>query len=213
MKYFYCILLLFSLSIQAQFQLSGIVKDASSNKPLPFASIYISTGMNTISDVDGKFSITTLAPISEFTISYIGYDKKTTLTEKGRSFYQISLHQNTNNLQEVIIPRENPAVAIIRKVIAKKTQNNPLKKLDSFEFKCYNNLVITANPDSISSKIDTISILKNNIKIDSSNYKFKKTVQKQHLFQTEKVSLYQYNGNQLKETILGTKMAAPQGVN
>ena len=210
MKYFYCILLLFSLSIQAQFQLSGIVKDASSNKPLPFASIYISTGMNTISDVDGKFSITTLAPISEFTISYIGYDKKTTLTEKGRSFYQISLHQNTNNLQEVIIPRENPAVAIIRKVIAKKTQNNPLKKLDSFEFKCYNNLVITANPDSISSKIDTISILKNNIKIDSSNYKFKKTVQKQHLFQTEKVSLYQYNGNQLKETILGTKMAGLQ---
>ena len=210
MKYFYCILLLFSLSIQAQFQLSGIVKDASSNKPLPFASIYISTGMNTISDVDGKFSITTLAPISEFTISYIGYDKKTTLTEKGRSFYQISLHQNTNNLQEVIIPRENPAVAIIRKVIAKKTQNNPLQKLDSFEFKCYNNLVITANPDSISSKIDTVSILKNNIKIDSSNYKFKKTVQKQHLFQTEKVSLYQYDGNQLKETILGTKMAGLQ---
>jgi hypothetical protein len=210
MKYFYCILLLFSLSIQAQFQWSGIVKDASSNKPLPFASIYISTGMNTISDVDGKFNITTLAPISEFTISYIGYNKKTTLIEKGRSFYQISLYQNTNNLQEVIIPRENPAVAIIRKVIAKKTQNNPLKKLDSFEFKCYNNLVITANPDSISSKIDTISILKNNIKIDSSNYKFKKTVQKQHLFQTEKVSLYQYDGNQLKETILGTKMAGLQ---
>ena len=187
MKYFYCSFLLFSISIQAQFQLSGIVKDGSNNKPLPFASIYVSTGMNTISDVDGKFSITTLAPISEFTISYIGYDKKTTLTEKERSFYQISLHQNTNNLQEIIIPSENPAVAIIRKVIAKKTQNNPLKKLDSFEFKCYNNLVITANPDSISSKIDTISILKNNIKIDSSNYKFKKTVQKQHLFQTEKV--------------------------
>lgn len=210
MKYFYCILLLFSLSIQAQFQWSGVVKDASSNKPLPFASIYISTGMNTISDVDGKFSITTLAPISEFTISYIGYDKKTTPIEKGKSFYQISLHQNTNTLQEVIIPRENPAVAIIRKVIAKKTQNNPLQKLDSFEFKCYNNLVITANPDSINSKIDTVSILKNNIKIDSSNYKFKKTVQKQHLFQTEKVSLYQYNGNQLKETILGTKMAGLQ---
>ncbi len=210
MKYFYCSFLLFSISIQAQFQLSGIVKDGSNNKPLPFASIYVSTGMNTISDVDGKFSITTLAPISEFTISYIGYDKKTTLKEKERSFYQISLHQNTNNLQEIIIPSENPAVAIIRKVIAKKTQNNPLKKLDSFEFKCYNNLVITANPDSISSKIDTISILKNNIKIDSSNYKFKKTVQKQHLFQTEKVSLYQYDGNQLKETILGTKMAGLQ---
>ena len=117
------------------------------------------------------------------------------------------MQQNTNNLQEVLIPRENPAVAIIRKAIALKEQNDPQKRITAFEFKCYNSLVITANPDSISAKIDTLITPKKSIKIDSSNYKFKKMIQNQHLFQTEKVSLYQYKNNHLKETILGSKMA------
>jgi hypothetical protein len=44
-------------------------------------------------------------------------------------------------------------------------------------------------------------------KIDSSDYKFKEIISKQHLFQTEKVSQYQFGNEKLKETILGTKMA------
>lgn len=193
--------------MQAQFQLNGIVKESASKKPLAFASIATATGLNTITDVDGKFSISSLAPISEFTVSYVGYEKKITSTEPGKTFYLISLEQNTNDLQEVIIPRENPAVAIIRKTIALKDQNNPQKRVTAFEFKCYNSLVITANPDSISAKIDTLITSKNSVKADSSNYKFKKMIQIQHLFQTEKVSLYQYKNNHLKETILGSKMA------
>ena len=207
MKYWYWILFACSLSAQAQFQLNGIVKDAATAKVLPFASITTPSGKNTIADVDGKFSISSIAPINEFSISYIGYDKKRVLVENGKSFYLVSLQQNTNDLQEVIIPRENPAVAIIRKTIALKEQNNPQKRVTAFEFKCYNSLVITANPDSISAKIDTLITSKNIIKADSSNYKFKKMIQKQHLFQTEKVSLYQYKNNHLKETILGSKMA------
>lgn len=207
MKYWYWFLLVCSLSVQAQFQLNGIVKESATKKPLSFASITTSTGINTISDVDGKFSIFSVAPISKFTVSYIGYEKKTILIELRKDFYLISLEQNTNNLNEVIIPSENPAIAIIRKTIARKDQNNPLKKLESFDFKCYNKLVITANPDSISSKIDTLELTNKNQKIDSSNYKFKEMILKQHLFQTEKVSHYQYKNNYLKETILGSKMA------
>ena len=207
MKYWYWILFACSLSAQAQFQLNGIVKDAATAKVLPFASVITPSGNNTIADVDGKFTISSITPINEFSISYIGYDKKRVLVENGKSFYLVSLQQNTNDLQEVIIPRENPAVAIIRKTIALKEQNNPQKRVTAFEFKCYNSLVITANPDSISAKIDTLITSKNSVKADSSNYKFKKMIQKQHLFQTEKVSLYQYKNNHLKETILGSKMA------
>ena len=207
MKYWYWILFACSLSAQAQFQLNGIVKDAATAKVLPFASITTLSGNNTIADVDGKFTISSVTPINEFSISYIGYDKKRILIEKEKTFYLVSLQQNTNDLQEVIIPRENSAVAIIRKTIALKDQNNPQKRVTAFEFKCYNSLVITANPDSISAKIDTLITSKNSVKADSSNYKFKKMIQKQHLFQTEKVSLYQYKNNHLKETILGSKMA------
>ncbi|MEY4433504.1 MAG: hypothetical protein RLZZ44_1638 [Bacteroidota bacterium] len=207
MKYIYSILFLFSLSLQAQFQLNGIVKDAKNANVLPFASISTPLGQNTISDVDGKFTIVSIRPLSEFSISYIGYEKKRIVVDKEKSFYPIFLELNTNHLQEVLIPRENPAVAIIRKTIALKAQNNPEKRIPAFEFKCYNSLVITANPDSINGKIDTLITNKKSVKIDSSNYKFKKMIQKQHLFQTEKVSLYQYKNNHLKETILGSKMA------
>jgi hypothetical protein len=207
MKYWFWFLLVGSLSMQAQFQLNGIVKDAATAKVLPFASLSAPYGNTTIADVDGKFSITSLRPITEFNVTYIGYDKKRILVEKEKTFYLVSLQQNASDLQEVIIPRENPAVAIIRKTIASKNQNNPQKRVTAFEFKCYNSLVITANPDSISANIDTVINNKKSVKIDSSNYKFKKMIQNQHLFQTEKVSLYQYKNNHLKETILGSKMA------
>ncbi len=208
MKHF-CIIFFFffTLSIQAQFQLNGIVKDDKNNQPLAFASIHTASGTNTISDVDGKFNIISLHPIYEFSVSYIGYTKTTVPTQKGKSFYSIALTQDTHTLNEVIIPSENPALGIIRKTIAQKIQNNPQKKLSAFEFKSYNTLVITANPDSISGKIDTLTTTKNTVKIDSANYKFKKTIEKQHLFQTEKVSLFQYKEGIVKETILGTKMA------
>ncbi|MEG1238653.1 MAG: DUF5686 family protein, partial [Flavobacterium sp.] len=38
-------------------------------------------------------------------------------------------------------------------------------------------------------------------------YKFKEIISKQHLFQTEKVSQYQFGENKLKETVLATKIA------
>jgi hypothetical protein len=41
-------------------------------------------------------------------------------------------------------------------------------------------------------------------KIDSSDYKFKEIISKQHLFQ-KKVSQYQFGNEKLKETILGRK--------
>jgi hypothetical protein len=52
---FFAIFLL--LSIQAQFQVNGIVKESTANEPLAFATITSVDGSTTISDVDGKFSI------------------------------------------------------------------------------------------------------------------------------------------------------------
>ena len=60
-----CLLFFFlTLSLHAQFQVNGIVKESTTNKPLPFATITTNTGTNTISDVDGKFSILSASPIS-----------------------------------------------------------------------------------------------------------------------------------------------------
>lgn len=211
MKHFFLFFFFLTLSLHAQFQLSGIVKDASTNKALAFATISIHSGSTTITDVDGKFSINSKTIFNSFSVSYIGYIKKNVTVTSNKKFYTVLLSQKTDKLNEVVISNENPALVIIRKVIENKNKNNPQQKLNSFEFKSYNKLIVTANPDSINSKIDSTFIFKNNgttsIKIDSSNYKFQSIVSKRHLFQTEKLSQFQYNSNKLKETILGTKMA------
>ena len=200
-----------TLTLQAQFQVNGIVKESTTNKPLPFATITTNNGLNTISDVDGKFSIVTAIPFTAFDISYIGFTKARIALEKNKNYYVVVLSQKTDDLNEVVVPSENPALAIIKKVIENKNNNNPQKKLRSFEFKSYNKLIVTANPDSIDGRIDSVFVQKSNgkqfSKIDSSDYKFKDVISKQHLFQTEKVSQYQFANARLKETILGTKMA------
>jgi len=211
MKHLFLMFFFITLSIQAQFQVNGIVKDAATQKALPFASIVLDDGTNTISDVDGKFNIVSKNKISSLTVSYVGYKKSTIALTDNLLFYKIFLDQKTDNLNEVRISNVNPALAIIKKVIENKAQNNPQEKLKSFEFKSYNKLIVTANPDSINGDIDSVFVsnsyetyLK---KLDSTDYKFKQLIKKQHLFQTEKVSQYQYDGKRLKETILGTKMA------
>lgn len=207
MKHFCIMLLFFTVTLQAQFQINGIVKDSSTNKPLPFATIITNDGTNTVSDVDGKFSFSTSIKTDNFDVSYIGFTKTVIQIEKDKKYYVVMLSQKTNNLNEIFISKVNPALAIIQKTIASKDSNNPQKKLNSFEFKTYNKLVVTANPDSINGRIDSVFVGKSLSKIDSSNYKFKEIVRQQHLFQTEKVSQFQFKNSKLKETILATKMA------
>jgi hypothetical protein len=210
MKLFCLLTLFFTLTIQAQFQINGIVTD-SNKKPLPFATITTSDNNNTITDVDGKFDLKVNAKTNTFVVSYIGFQTKIILLADNKKFYSISLSQKTDDLNEVVVSNENPALTIIKKVIANKNLNNPQKKLSSFEYKTYNKLIVTANPDSIDGRIDSSAAYKDfnkkRINIDSSDYKFKEIISKQHLFQTEKVSQYQFGNNKLKETILGTKMA------
>lgn len=210
MKLFCLFALFFTLTLQAQFQINGIVND-SNNDPLPFATITTSDNNSTITDVDGKFTLSSKTKINSFRISYVGFQTKTVTVSDNKRFYTVYLQQKTDDLKEVVVSNENPALAILRKVIASKNTNNPQKKLRSFEYKTYNKLIVTANPDSIKGRIDSSAsykdLKKKRINIDSSDYKFKEVISKQHLFQTEKVSQYQFGNKKLKETILGTKMA------
>ncbi|TPG38804.1 DUF5686 family protein [Flavobacterium pectinovorum] len=210
MKLFCFLTLFFTLSIQAQFQINGIVTDPN-NKPLPFATITTPDNNNTITDVDGKFDFKIAEKTTTFAVSYIGFQTKIIAVTANKKFYSISLSQKTDDLKEVVVSNENPALTIIRKVIANKNQNNPQKRLNSFEYKTYNKLIVTANPDSIDGRIDSSAAYKDfnkkEINIDSSDYKFKEIISKQHLFQTEKVSQYQFGDHKLKETVMGTKIA------
>ncbi|NHM05797.1 carboxypeptidase-like regulatory domain-containing protein [Flavobacterium sp. CYK-4] len=210
MKKLCWLLLLCCLVSQAQFHLNGIVKDNLSGAPLAFASVFYA-GKQSLCDVDGKFSITTSTKAPSFKVAYLGYQSLEITTNELTKFYPVCLMPETERSDRSANAHGDAALKIIREVIAKKSRNNPLQKLQSFEFKAYNKLLITANPDSIDGRIDTIEVRKafgrKKTKIDSSDYKFKKIITKQHLFQTEKISQFQYNDKGFKETVLGSKMA------
>jgi len=82
-------------------------------------------------------------------------------------------------------------------------------KTPDFSYTFYEKSIISANPDSISASIDTVFKNKRKTKfiIDSSSYKFKKIITKQHIYQTEKVSKISIEKGKKKETIIGLKMA------
>ena len=78
-----------SLSLQAQFQLNGIVKDSKTEKPLPFATLKTKKGNSTITDVDGKFHFTWNNQPENLTISYVGYESKTISFSEIKPFFII----------------------------------------------------------------------------------------------------------------------------
>lgn len=197
----------------SQYQVSGVLTDSKTKEPLPFATVLINEYNGTVTNIDGEFILKSNKKIEKIFISYIGYDSKNIEIDKNNSFLKIALTQNVESLNEVVVTStENPALQIIRNAIKNKKENNIELALNSFKFNSYNKLVITANPDSISSEIDSIYRMKNGIKefayVDSANYMVKKQLNRTHLYLTEKISNYTFeSGKKKKETILASRMA------
>ncbi|GGD19072.1 DUF5686 family protein [Flavobacterium orientale] len=208
MKQLLFLFLFFSISISAQNTLNGIVKDVDSNKPIPYVTIAFSSGEKLFTDVNGKFNFS--YSDNNLPIHFIrsGYTKKTIThsVQFEKTIYLDPLSKEKRQAAE-LFSIEN-AEKIIAKVFQNKNKNNPQKAISRFEFKSYNKVTITANPDSIVGRIDSVyNPKKNKFKIDSSDYKFKKIIEKQHLFQTEKISQFQWEKNFFKETVVGSKMS------
>lgn len=206
--------LLFFLSLvgQAQTAITGVVKDSKNNEPLPFATIIQQNGKSMITDFDGKFVLEHATLHEIFTVTYIGYEDRSFKITPGRYFYSVVLEPKAQILNEVVINATSPVNEIIGKAIRRKMINDPQQKLNSFSYKSYEKLVITANPDSISGVLDSIFVYEKAgrlfKKIDSTDYKFKKLIEKRHLYQTEKISEFMYNREQgFKENILASRMA------
>ena len=209
MKILTFFLLLFTINAGAQNAITVTIKDAETNSALPFATV-ISQGKNFITDVDGKLVMQHHG--ATLTLSYTGYYNQNLILKTGIHFYTVNLKPNPKQLQELVINGVNPASDIIGRAIRRKTINDPQRKLESFRYKTYDRLLVTANPDSINGKLDSVfayeKIGKRFLKLDSTSFKFKKIIDQQHLYQTEKVSEFKFaKGQGFKEEVLATRMA------
>ncbi|MBN2807287.1 MAG: carboxypeptidase-like regulatory domain-containing protein, partial [Prolixibacteraceae bacterium] len=150
------ILLFFCLTIcslsgpaQTRIFIEGQVYDASTGEPLPYANIHFQKNKNgTISYTDGYFSINTnLVPDSMF-ISAIGFETQALFISKYENqVFNIGLKPKDFELSEILIlPGENPATVIMKKVIDEKTRNNPLNN-QNIACNAYTKILVSALND------------------------------------------------------------------
>lgn len=204
-------LVLFFLSdfLIAQTKINGQVIDFDTTIPVAFAKITYES-KTFMTDWEGKFTILVTDFKKPVYTSYKGYYEKSSYPVNNGKLFIVKMVTNIN-IKNNEIYSDQKVNLIVKKVYDNQSKNDPEKAFSNFQYKNYEYLQISANPDSISGKIDTIHkrniFGKHKIKLDSSNYRFKKLVEKNHIYQTEKVNLIQQNKNTQKETILATRMA------
>lgn len=148
------LLYLASLSGFAQnLTIRGVVMDERNNETLPFASVAIEgTTFGTMADDEGRFAISVPANSRTLVFTYIGYvTRKITVSSETKSPLEVKLQVDASLLTEVTIKgkaryrnRNNPAVELIRKVIAHKDSNRVLKN-DYAEYEQYDKVTLAVS--------------------------------------------------------------------
>ena len=96
-------LLLLSVGSFAQSNLEGVVLDSKTQQPIPAVNVIVQgASMSTSTDFDGKFKLGKLKSGDKIVFSFIGY-KSSTVNYSGQSSIKVSLEEESNQIQEVIV--------------------------------------------------------------------------------------------------------------
>nr|WP_319401968.1 DUF5686 family protein [uncultured Carboxylicivirga sp.] len=118
-------LILPGISSNAQ-EISGTVVDAITGQSIPFVNVIYGKQKGTITDIDGKFKISGYTHSSNIQFSCLGYYPSELKSEDVDPFLTIRLHPIQYELDEInVVPGENPAVTIMKNVIANSDRHNP----------------------------------------------------------------------------------------
>ena len=141
------------LSIGAQAQIKGKVIDAKTKEPLSFITVYYegtSTGATT--DDNGLYSIKYIPGQTELTFSSIGYKTQVAKINAHTKEVNVSLELKQILLDEVVMKpkrdrytrKNNPAVELMRKVIASKKEFK-LEENDYYQYNKYQKMKTSLN--------------------------------------------------------------------
>lgn len=149
---FYCallfILLMQSNLMEAQnTKIRGKITDKTTKEAVPFVNVLLKgTNAGTVSDFNGDYFIETKAVSDSVIFTCLGYKTIShSIIKHGFQTIDIEIEQQNTQLNEVVVlPGENPAHVLLKKVIAKKEVNNP-KNVNSYTYECYNKLQFDIN--------------------------------------------------------------------
>jgi len=116
------LLVLLLLPILATAQISGKIT-GDGGEPLPYATVYVrNTSNGTISNVEGDYRISTSKGPQEIVFQYIGYQQRIEKITVGDKPVRLDVRLESSNLKldEMVVSSIDPAVRIMREVIAKR---------------------------------------------------------------------------------------------
>ncbi len=131
--------------IKKKYTFTGKVVDANTSEGIPFAAVFfLHTTLGTPADFEGNFSMSVdTLPSDTLHIETTGYNpvNKPLLKTRYENNFIIELERKKTELKDFTISAkwEDPALIMIRKVIAHKPDNDP-DKLDNYSYESYNRL-------------------------------------------------------------------------
>jgi len=195
----------FAYGQRIQDTLNGTVTDAREGNGLAFTSVRFShkpSGVYT--DIDGKFSLKQVHINDTLIISYVGYESQRYIVQNLNSPVHIRLQSKEISTEIIIIrPEENPALAVMRKAIRNRKQNN-FEQIPAFSYDSYNKVYLF--PETLSQTSDQKSTTTNIQKRDSLLSEIDSLAESMHLFLWESVTHRSYQKpDKSKETILASR--------
>lgn len=150
------LLILFSNLATAQKQtiVKGKVFDAKTKQPLPFVDVTLKgTYVGVSTDLDGQYLIRTKNPSDSIQVSFIGYKTMTQkIIQEEKQTLDFYLEEEGLRLESVTIlakkgkyrKKNNPAVELMRKVIANRDKNN-IESADYYQYDKHEKLELDFN--------------------------------------------------------------------
>ena len=141
------------ISVSAQ-NIQGVVTDSLTNEPKPYLSVfYEGKGVGSITDNDGNYKVETRKGWNKLTFSAVGYVTKVVNIIPGvTKNLNVRMRPDDIMLDEVVVKpkrekysrKNNPAVELMKKVIAHK-KNNKLSENDYYQYNKYQKITMSLN--------------------------------------------------------------------
>ncbi|WP_368337121.1 DUF5686 and carboxypeptidase-like regulatory domain-containing protein [Parabacteroides merdae] len=147
---------------------SGIVKDSITGEPLPFVSVYFDgSTIGAMTDDNGTFTLQNNQGYTKLAAASLGYDTKFIDLKPGKKNdnLELLLKPTAFEISEVVVKpkrekytrKDNPAVELIKKVIAHKNDNRIEAKLE-YQTEVYEKLSLSL--DNFNPNLDKNKFLK-----------------------------------------------------
>ncbi len=198
--------------VKGKHVVEGIIRDYTTSEPLSFVTIsFPGKNIGTKADADGKFRLEfETFPADSLRISTIGYIKQTIRinTTLPYQFLKIDMERSSIQMKDFVIKvSKDPALALVKKVIRQKPQNN-YDKAENYSYEVYNKLEMDIN--KIPKKTFQSSILLKKFDFIQ-NFMDSTSEDKPFLplFLTETISDYYYQKKpkKMKEFIKGSRIS------